>query len=297
MKDAIKRIFTIVMTIVILFAVANPMTAEAAAKVKLNKTKATLTITDSKKNPTVTLKVTGTSRKATWSTSDKTVATVKNGKVTAQKAGNVTITCKVNGKKYTCKVTVVDKRAALTKKTITLTMTNKKASPSATLKVKNAQKSILWTTSDKKVAAIEKAGKNSIRIVARKAGKAVITCKVDGRKLTCKVTVSDKRTKKTTNTGNSENTGGSGNAGSGNSENKPVGAYVCGTCLCGNCVENTRPGGPGCGPYNRCGYTVDIYPDTAANAAANKAADEAMDKHMYEHMLNGDICQFATIRY
>lgn len=91
-----------------------PNHVEAATKVKLNKKKVTLTITNSKKNPTTTLKVKGVSskvaKKAKWSTSNKKVATVKKGKVTAKKAGKATITCKVKGKKYTCKVTVKDKR-------------------------------------------------------------------------------------------------------------------------------------------------------------------------------------------
>ena len=103
-----------VMVITMMIALINPATVEAAAKkVKLNKTKATLTITDRKKNPTVTLKVKNTSKKATWSTSNKKVATVKKGKVTAKGAGKATITCKVDGKKLTCKVTVKDKRGSL----------------------------------------------------------------------------------------------------------------------------------------------------------------------------------------
>lgn len=101
-----------------------PNTVEAVTKAKLNKKKVTLTITNSKKNPKTTLKVKGVSKKAAkkskWSTSNKKVATVKKGKVTAKKAGRATITCKVKGKKYTCRVTVKDKR---TKNTGTLNVT------------------------------------------------------------------------------------------------------------------------------------------------------------------------------
>lgn len=111
-----KRVLCFVMAIAMVTAVI-PSRAEAAAKVKLNKKKITLKITDKKKNPTKTLKVTakkGVSlkdlMKAKWTTSNKSVATVKKGKITAKSAGKATITCKVKGKKHKCKVTVIDKR-------------------------------------------------------------------------------------------------------------------------------------------------------------------------------------------
>ena len=54
-----------------------------------------------------TLKMKATKKKVTWSTSKKSVATVsKKGVVTAKKAGTATITAKVGGKSYKCKVTV-----------------------------------------------------------------------------------------------------------------------------------------------------------------------------------------------
>lgn len=108
-----KKIISFIM-IAALIAACIPSTAEAASKVKLNKKKATLTITDEKANPAVTLNVKGVSKKiakkAKWSTSNKKVATVKKGRVTAKKAGKAVITCKVKGKKLACKITVTDKR-------------------------------------------------------------------------------------------------------------------------------------------------------------------------------------------
>ncbi len=54
-----------------------------------------------------TLKVTGTTMKVKWKSSNKDVATVNSkGKVTAKKAGKVTITATVGGKELKCKVTV-----------------------------------------------------------------------------------------------------------------------------------------------------------------------------------------------
>jgi len=53
-------------------------------------------------------------KSVTWKTSNKSVATVKNGKVTAVKAGTATITCTSNatGLSTTCKITVKKKSAS-----------------------------------------------------------------------------------------------------------------------------------------------------------------------------------------
>lgn len=88
------------------------------------------------------------------------------------------------------------KKAALNKKSVTFTMTKKKAKPTVTLKVKNVKKlkkAVKWTTTNKKVVTVKRTGKYTCKVVARKAGRAVVKCKVNGRTLTCKVTVKDKR--------------------------------------------------------------------------------------------------------
>lgn len=70
--------------------------------VQLNIKSGTMPVGDS-----VKLYVDGTTSKVTWSTSDKSIATVTSkGTVKALKAGKVTITAKVGSKKYTCKLTV-----------------------------------------------------------------------------------------------------------------------------------------------------------------------------------------------
>ncbi len=79
----------------------TPVTANAAT-VKLSKAKKTL-----QSGETFQLKVSGTKKDITWKSSDPDVATVsKKGKVKAVSAGKATITAKVAGKKYTCKITV-----------------------------------------------------------------------------------------------------------------------------------------------------------------------------------------------
>ena len=73
-----------------------------ASSIKISKTNYTLSV-----GSTYKLKIKGTSKKVKWSTSNKKIATVNSsGKVTAKKKGTCTITGKVNGKKYTCKITV-----------------------------------------------------------------------------------------------------------------------------------------------------------------------------------------------
>lgn len=76
--------------------------AQAASRVKLNRTDAALTVGD-----TLRLKVKGTKKRAKWSSSNKCVAKVnKKGLVTALEPGEAVITAKVGKKKLKCRVTV-----------------------------------------------------------------------------------------------------------------------------------------------------------------------------------------------
>lgn len=83
------------------------------------------------------------------------------------------------------------KAPKLNKTKTTLTITKKKTKPAVQLKVKNAAgRKVKWTTSNKKVATVNKKGK----VVAKKKGVTMITVKVKGSKtLRCKVTVKDNR--------------------------------------------------------------------------------------------------------
>lgn len=76
--------------------------AQAATTIKLNKTKATLY-----NGKTLKLKVSGTSKAVTWTSTNAAVAKVSaKGVVTAKKVGQADILAKVGGKTLTCKVTV-----------------------------------------------------------------------------------------------------------------------------------------------------------------------------------------------
>lgn len=99
-----RKYFVFFTLVIALVTVAfMPLQAEAAGKVKLNKTKLVLEM-----GTTQTLKVKNTKKKVTWSTSNKKIVKVKKGKLTPVSVGTATVTAKVSGKRYTCKVTVAD---------------------------------------------------------------------------------------------------------------------------------------------------------------------------------------------
>lgn len=146
--------------------------------IKLNKKEVSLYPTQS-----YTLKATvaGRSNKVTWKSSKESVATVKDGKVTAHKAGTATITATANGKTATCKVTVNKATLTLDKINVTLFVTE-----TATVKatVTGASKTVTWTTGNDKVATVV----NGV-ITATGEGTTTITATANGVTATCNVTV------------------------------------------------------------------------------------------------------------
>lgn len=68
---------------------------------KLSAKKISLDLKQTKK-----IKLSGCKHKIKWSTSDASIAKIKNGVITARDVGNAKITAKVHGKKFTCKVNV-----------------------------------------------------------------------------------------------------------------------------------------------------------------------------------------------
>ncbi len=77
-----------------------------APKFKLKMNKKALTITAGRK---ATLKINVSSKKATWISSRKKIATVKNGVIRAKKPGKATIYAKYNGQTVKCNITVFKK--------------------------------------------------------------------------------------------------------------------------------------------------------------------------------------------
>ncbi len=112
MKKQIRKITVGMLSGALVISMALPVPAQAAAKVRLSKTKLTITKGSKKK-----LKVKGTKAKVKWKSSNKKIASVSGkGVVKAKKTGKATITATVKGKgktkRFTCKVTVVAKKAS-----------------------------------------------------------------------------------------------------------------------------------------------------------------------------------------
>lgn len=176
----IKRIGLLLFTILCI-AMVNPTftdqvfnveTVQAAAK--LNKTKAILI-----KGQSLQLKVNDNSKKVTWLSSRKNVATVTSkGRVTARGKGITVITAKVGNKKYTCQVTVETPK--LSKTSVSMYVGDK-----YNLKVTGTKQRITWSSNNKSVATVSGKGV----VVAKKSGTAKITAKVGGKNYVCNVSV------------------------------------------------------------------------------------------------------------
>ena len=140
----------------------------------LNATKVTKYTTE-----TAQLKVTGGVGTVKWSSSNPKIATVSSkGKVTAKKAGTVTIRAKVSGVTLNCKVTVKGPAMSCKSKSVKQNLTYK-------LKVYGVKGKIKWSTSNKKIATVNSSG----TVTAKKPGTATIKAKVGGKTYTCKVKV------------------------------------------------------------------------------------------------------------
>lgn len=135
------------------------------------------------KGKSYTLKISGTSKKATWKISKKAVAKLtskkkKSVKIKAVRRGKATVSAKVGKKTYRCKVTVVDPK--LNKSEITL-----KVEQQSVLSISGGTGKSSWKSSNSGVAKVDAVGK----VTAVKIGKATITAIRNGKKMKCVVKV------------------------------------------------------------------------------------------------------------
>lgn len=159
------------------------------SSVELNKTSLEL-IEGESETLTATVKPDDADDKTvTWSSSNASVATVDNGKVTALKEGSATITAKAGDKTATCAVVVAKKvipaeSIELNKTTLALI---KGASETlvATVKPDDTTFEVTWSSSNDAVATVEQDG----IVTAVGGGEATITAQAGDKKATCSLTV------------------------------------------------------------------------------------------------------------
>ena len=131
------------------------------------------------RDKTYTLKVNGGTGKIKWASSNKNVAIVKDGVVTAKKYGKTKVVAKRNGKKSKCIVTVVDP-------VLNATSTSLRIGQKKILKVRQSSgATVKWKSSNTSIVKLNQKGV----IKGKKAGTAKVVAKVDGVKLVCIVKV------------------------------------------------------------------------------------------------------------
>ena len=164
--------------------------------VSLDKTTAELTEGDELTLTATVNPDNATDKSVTWSSSDSSVASVANGKVTALKAGTATITVTTTdgGKTAKCEVTVKAKIIPVTSVSLDKTslemVEGGELTLVATVNPDNAtDKSVSWTSSDASVASVVNG-----KVTALKAGTATITVTTTdgGKTASCAVTVKTK---------------------------------------------------------------------------------------------------------
>jgi len=127
-----------------------------------------------------------TDKTVAWSSSDESVASVDNGKVTAIKSGKATITAKCGGKVAECAVTVTVPVSSITLDKATLSLAiGETATLIATVRPDDAtDKNVTWTSSNESVANVDNG-----KVTAVKAGQAKITAAVGNITTSCDIVV------------------------------------------------------------------------------------------------------------
>ncbi len=126
-----------------------------------------------------TLNILGAPSSVQWFSSNNAIASVTaNGRVIAKSQGAVTITAKVNGKKLTSKIKILD----MNTRDFTL-----KPGETYALKVLGTKNTVTWDSYKKSVATVNQDG----IVTAKSAGQATIVGLVDGRIIRSRITVTD----------------------------------------------------------------------------------------------------------
>ena len=127
-----------------------------------------------------------------WTSSNPSVASVINGKITGISEGVSIITATVGRQSATCKVTITSSYIPITeiilnKSNLSL-LVGKSETLIKTIKPSNATNmDISWTSTNPNIATVDASG----TVTAKSVGTAIITVSAQGQSATCKITVTD----------------------------------------------------------------------------------------------------------
>lgn len=209
------RIFKLLMAFVVcvlLFTMSDQSAYAAGKTIKVSASKSTIYVLDTQKNTSQLQVMYGdkeVTRACKYSVNSRKVASVsKNGKITAVKAGKVTVTVKYKKNSRKIKITVKNPKLTVNEKSLQLYKNQTYALKAYANQSTISKKNITWSSNNKKIATVSKSGV----VKGLKVGTAVITGKTKtGRKIRCKVTVT-----KAVSGGNNSNSNSNGNSNSGN---------------------------------------------------------------------------------
>lgn len=166
-----KKLLTLLIAVVMLLGFVFAKNTESES---INKKQVILI-----KGETTTLEMKGTKEQVSWSSDNKSVATVTaKGKVTAKEKGSAKITAKVGKNKYSCRVIV--ETPALNKTSVTIY-----TGSSTNLVLNGSSRKPTWSSADTKIATVNSKG----NVTAKSAGTTTIYASVGDKKYACEVTV------------------------------------------------------------------------------------------------------------
>lgn len=198
MKKILYSIITIMLVLSVMVCGTNTTAYAATKSISVKTTKSTLYILDSANNKaklTVTWNGKNVTKAAKYKSSNSKIAKVnKNGVVTALRPGTVKITTKYKDKSRTTKVTVKKAKLSLNKKTIELSRGQKFTLKAFANKSGISNKNVKWTSSNSKVASINKNG----IITTKKNGTTTISCKTTIGKVSARIIVKNNSASDTT---------------------------------------------------------------------------------------------------
>ncbi len=182
MTKMLKSLISVFLAVFMVVSLA----AVPSSAISLSSSSITLT-----KGYQTTLSVSGTSKTVTWSTGDKSIATVSSkGKVVGKAPGSTYVYAKVGGNTLKCKVTVV--AAKITASSSNVTFSKKGETKTITITVKGSHSGLTVGTTNKSVASaswvkpVEWDGdKIKIKVTAQGTGTATIKVYLKNYKSTC----------------------------------------------------------------------------------------------------------------